>query len=40
LDVYRSCYGYPQQGVDVLAGHELITQKYSEIDGGFRAFLK
>jgi hypothetical protein len=36
LDVYRSSYAYPQQWVDVLAGQQLITQKYNEIDSGFR----
>jgi hypothetical protein len=36
LDVYRSSYAYPQQWVVVLAGQQLITQKYNEIDGGFR----
>jgi hypothetical protein len=36
LDVYRSSYAYPQQWVAVLAGQQLITQQYNEIDGGFR----
>jgi hypothetical protein len=36
FDVYRSSYAYPQQWVDVLAGQQLITQKYNEIDSGFR----
>jgi hypothetical protein len=35
LDVYHSSYAYPQQWV-ALAGQQLITQKYNEIDGGFR----
>jgi len=36
LDIYRSSYAYPQQWVDVIAGQQLITQQYNEIDGGFR----
>jgi hypothetical protein len=36
FDVYRSSYGYMQQLADVLVAQQLITQKYNEIDGGFR----
>ncbi len=36
FDAYRSSYAYMQQWADVLAGQQLIAQKYNDFSGGFR----
>jgi hypothetical protein len=35
FNVYRSSYGYVQQGGDVLVGLPLVTQTYNDTSGGF-----
>jgi hypothetical protein len=36
FDVYRSSYGYMQEWTDLVAGQQLITQKYNDFVGGVR----